>query len=154
MWRCFLYSESWNKLGYYFTWYYTFDIRAILSTIYLRHWVTPKHKIHKALFLLHEYYVVLVNESRKIPHLSADKILNFLYETFLFPILYDRISNFVLKIGSKAKVPSINFPAMEWTCTTAFLLVSALFLCVGASRWSDFVVIQDRPYYVIMTLRV
>lgn len=116
-----------------------------MSTIYLRHWVTPKHKIHKALFLLHEYYVVLVNESRKIPHLSADKILNFLYETFLFPILYDRISNFVLKIGSKAKVPSINFPAMEWTCTTAFLLVSALFLCVGASRWSDFVVIQDRP---------
>lgn len=139
MWRCFLYSESWNKLGYYFTWYYTFDIRAILSTIYLRHWVTPKHKIHKALFLLHEYYVVLVNESRKIPHLSADKILNFLYETFLFPILYDRISNFVLKIGSKAKVPSINFPAMEWTWTTAFCLF-LLFSCVwvpagGATLW-------------------
>lgn len=116
-----------------------------MSTIYLRHWVTPKHKIHKALFLLHEYYVVLVNESRKIPHLSADKILNFLYETFLFPILYDRISNFVLKIGSKAKVPSINFPAMECNLDDSLLLVSALFLCVGASQWSDFVVIQDRP---------
>lgn len=109
-----------------------------MSTIYLWHWVGPKHqiKIHKALFLLHEWYVVLVKESWKITHLSVDKILNKFYMIPFFFHTYDRISNFVLtQTGSKVKMPSINFPAMEWTCMTAYLLVPALFLCVGASRW-------------------
>lgn len=65
------------------------------------------------LFFFYEYYVVLVNESRKIFYLFVDKILNFLYEIFFFFIFYDRILNFVLKIGSKVKVFLINFFVME-----------------------------------------